>query len=356
MLSAKAFSPDWASPPGETIADILRERDIPIDEFAERIGQTTTEVKELLEGRLTITIGLARQLERVLGGSIEFWMARDFRYHQQTANPQEITNAWVRELPLADMVKFGWLKHAPKRSQELAACLEFFDVPNVAVWHRLYGSLEQRFLFKTSSSFESRPASVAVWLRQGEIEAKQMRCAAWDAQGFRDALTRIRALTRQKDPKFFVPAVQGMAGDVGVAVAIVRSPDGCRASGATRFVAENRALLLLSFRYLSDDQFWFSFFHEAGHLLRHSHQDVFVEGLETSNAKAEIEANEFASEILIPAQHRPELLRLRQNKFEIVRFARRIGVSPGIVVGQLQHYGKIKPNYFNGLKRRYKWE
>lgn len=355
MSSAKAFFPDWASAPGDTIADILRERNISIEEFAERIGQTKAEAMDLLRGRLAITIGLARRLERVLGGSIEFWMARDFQYRQQIAEPGEATNAWVKELPLGDMVKFGWLKDAPKRSEELAACLKFFDVPNVAVWHRVYGPLEQKFLFKKSPSFESRPAAVAAWLRQGEIEAEGMRCAPWNAHGFEAALTLLRSLTREKDPKRFVPTLQKTCAEMGVAVAIVRSPSGCPASGATRFVSENKALLLLTFRYLSDDQFWFSFFHEASHLLLHSHQAVFIEGLEAENSEAESEANEFAAGILIPPQHRPELLRMRQNKFDLVRFARRMGISPGIVVGQLQHYGKIKPNLFNGLKRRYQW-
>lgn len=356
MSSAKTFCPDWASAPGETIADVLRERNVSVEEFSKVLGQSEPMVMDLLTGRAAITIGLARKLERVLGGSIEFWMARDFQYRQQIADPAESTNAWVRELPLSDMVKFGWLERAPKRSEELATCLKFFDVPNIAMWHRVYGPLEQKFLFKKSPSFESRPAAVAAWLRQGEVVASEIRCAPWNARGFQAGLASIRLLTREKDPKSFVPMLQNTCASVGVAVAIVRTPSGCSASGATRFLTEDKALLLLSFRYLSDDQFWFSFFHEAGHLLIHGRRDVFIEGLEVTNSVAEGEANEFSSAILIPPQHHPELLRLRQNKFDLVRFARRMGVSPGVVVGQLQHYGKLRHNHFNGLKRRYQWE
>jgi hypothetical protein len=283
-------------------------------------------------------------------------MARDFQYHQQTANLEEATNAWVRDLPFADMVRFGWIEPVPKRSEALAACLKFFDVPNVAIWHRVYGSLEQKFLFRTSAAFESEPAAVAAWLRRGEIEASRTRCDPWSAEGFGAALTSIRFLTREKDPKKFIPELQRVCADVGVAVTTVRSPSGCRASGATRFVTAEKALLLLSFRHLADDQFWFSFLHEAGHLLLHSHQDVFIEGIEAPDSAAEKEADDFASRTLIPPQHLPELLRLRQNKFDLVRFARRMGISPGIVVGQLQHYGRIKENHFNGMKRRYRWE
>jgi plasmid maintenance system antidote protein VapI/Zn-dependent peptidase ImmA (M78 family) len=356
MPSTEAFCPDWASAPGDTIADILRERSVSIGEFARRIGRTKEEAVDLLRGRSAITIGLARQLERVLGGSVEFWMARDFQYRQQTASPGEATNAWVRELPLPDMVKFGWLRPVPTRSEELAACLGFFDVPNVAVWHRVYARLEQKFLFRASPSFKSRALAVAAWLRQGEIEAEKITCAPWNRKGFEGSLPLIRSLTREKDPKRFVARLRQLCAESGVAVAIVRSPSGCHASGATRFVAKDKALLLLSFRHLTDDQFWFSFFHEAGHLLVHDHQELFIEGIEAPESAAETEANEFAFRILIPGEYQPELLRLRRSTFEVARFARRVGVSPGIVVGQLQHWGRIRPNHFNGLKRRYKWD
>ncbi len=356
MPRTEWFCPDWASAPGDTIGDILRERNLSINDFAQRIGRTTEEATDLLLGRSAITIGLARRLEEALGGSVEFWMSRDFLYHQQIAQRGPADDAWLQQLPISDMVSFGWLKPAPKPREELAACLKFFGVPNVAVWHRVYRTLEQNFSFRTSPALEAHPAAVAAWLRRGELEAEKIKCAPWTARGFQKSLSSIRSLTRQKDPKRFPPLLKRICAEEGVAVAIVRSPTGCRASGATRFIAQDKALLLLSVRYLSDDQFWFSFFHEAGHLLLHSHQDLFIEGIETPNATPEQEANEFASRILIPPQYQSDLLCLRPSTYELVRFARRIGVSPGIVVGQLQHYGKIRHNHFNGLKRRYKWE
>ena len=291
-----------------------------------------------------------------MAAPVEFWMSRDFQYRQQVVKPDLTENSWLKDLPVADMVRFGWLRPQPKVSEQLTACLSFFGVPNVAAWRRVYGPLQQRFAFRTSPSFESRPAAVCAWLRQGELLAQEISCGPWDAQGFEAALPSIRLLTREKEPKRFMPTLQSVCAKSGVAVVIVRSPSGCHASGATRFVASDKALLLLSFRHLSDDQFWFSFFHEAGHLLLHSHREVFIEGLEGSKPAAEFEANEFSSRILIPPEHRPDLLRLRQNAFDLARFARRIGVSPGIVVGQLQHYGKVKQNHFNGLRRRYTWE
>lgn len=357
MGRTETFRPDWVSPPGETIGDILRERNVSIKDFARQIGHTTQQTSDLLTGRLAITIALARRLERVLGGSVQFWMSRDFEYREPKAktgiSPDE--KSWLRELPVADMVRFGWLSPASGPSGLLSECLAFFGVPNVGAWRRGYATLEQAFSFRTSPSFESRSAALAAWLRRGEIESESTQCAPWNAEGFASALKTIRSLTREGDPRQFLPKLQQLCAKNGVAVAIIRAPNGCRASGATRFTTKDKAMLLLSFRHLSDDQFWFSFFHEAGHLMLHGHRQMFIEGEGISDSQAEIEANEFASCTLIPASRKDDLLRLRRSAFEIARFARAIGVSPGVVVGQLQHYGKVPPNHFNRLKRRYSW-
>jgi Zn-dependent peptidase ImmA (M78 family) len=112
---------------------------------------------------------------------------------------------------------------------------------------------------------------------------------------------------------------------------------------------------MLSFRYLSDDHFWFTFFHEAGHLLLHSQQSIFLESDDMAITLMEQEANNFAAETLVPGDLRAEMLRLRMNPRDIIRFAVQTGISPGIVVGQLQHHKKIAYSRFNRLKRRYKW-
>ena len=115
-------------------------------------------------------------------------------------------------------------------------------------------------------------------------------------------------------------------------------------------------MILLSFRHLSDDHFWFTFFHEAGHLLLHGDRPLFIDGEDDVSSAEELEANQFAEETLVPPDRRDEMLALPIKARAIIRFARAIGVSPGIVVGQLQFHKKIRPNQLNVLRRRYAWE
>lgn len=356
MTSSEAFRPDWVSAPGDTIADILAERDISVVAFARRVGLSLEDTEDLLQGRATISIAVARQLEQVLGASVEFWVSRDFQYRDDIANLRAADQEWLAELPLGDMIKFGWLRPVPHPAEEMRACLRFFGLPSVRAWHDAYARVAEMVIFRTSPSFDSRPAAVAAWLRRGEIEAEAIDCSPWNATRFQETLPHIRSLTRRKTPPRFMPELQESCAECGVAVVIVPAPIGCRASGATRFLSPEKALLQLSFRYLTDDHFWFTFFHEAGHLLLHGRKQLFLEGVDTPASAEEDEANEFAANCLVPPESQSALLNLPLNARKVIRFAVRLGVSPGIIVGQLQHHGKIGHNQLNRLKRRYKWE
>jgi Zn-dependent peptidase ImmA (M78 family) len=101
-------------------------------------------------------------------------------------------------------------------------------------------------------------------------------------------------------------------------------------------------------RYKSDDHFWFSFFHEAGHLLLHSKKETFVTGERDEDA-AESEANSFAAGFLIPRQYESRLIDM--TLADVPTFAEELGIAPGIVVGRLQKQGTIGWNQGNNLKR-----
>jgi plasmid maintenance system antidote protein VapI len=355
------FRPDWISSPGETIADLLEEQRVSPAEFARRIGQPVGYVQELVAGQAQVTDEVARQLEAALGSSAAFWLARESQYRLSLARlrpdaPATEGARWLAELPLKDMVRFEWLEASADPASQVAACLRYFDVPDVPAWRRKYAAVLSTVAFRTSPSFDSLPGAVAAWLRQGEIEGGLLDCRPWNAKRFEAALPTIRELTRQRDPAVFLPEVRQICVGCGVAVAIVRAPAGCRASGATRFLSPTRALLLMSSRYLSDDQFWFTFFHEAGHLLLHDHGSLFLEGTEVVTAGGEEgEANEFAERVLIPPEFKAAMLGLPLDGREVIRFATRVGVSPGVVVGQMQHFGRLTYRQLNNLKRRYSW-
>jgi len=360
MVNDAPFTPDWVSPPGATIATILEERGATPGELAKWIERTTDDVADLLVGRAEITADMARRLSRVLGSSEAFWARRESQYrtdlvrmHGEASKPESI--AWLGEIPVKDLERWGWIKPYADQSAAVAACLQFFGVPSAGVWREAFGDALSA-AYRTSPTYKSEPGAVAAWIRQGEIAASSIECGPWDPARLRGELDALRELTREKDPDVFLPELVRHCASCGVAVVVLRAPKLCRASGVVRFLSPSRPMILLSFRYLADDHFWFTFFHEVGHVLLHGDLCVFLEGDDTLTTAEEAEANGFAANTLIPAEFQAEMLRLPVEGRAVMRFARRVGVSPGIVVGQLQHNGRLRRNQLNNLKRRFTWD
>lgn len=358
MVSADEFQPNWCSPPGETIADILKDRALSVSVFAKLLGQTEDRTAALLVGQLAIDKALAHKLAELLGASAAFWQARETQYRSELNRLASATtpDEWLAGLPVADMARWGWIPRHTRAAEKRSACFQFFGVRSLDEWKQQYHEPLAASAFRTSPTFPSEVGAVSAWLRRGELLSEAIECAPWNADGLRAVLPKMRALTRRRDPSTFLPELQSICAANGVAVVVARAPSGCRASGATRFLSVDKALILLSFRHLSDDHFWFTFFHEVGHLLLHSALGVFVDLVGDPTSPTEAEANEFAARTLIPAEFQDQMKRVVLLAKPIIRLAMQIGVSPGIVVGQLQHAGRLGRENQNRLKRWFTWK
>ena len=357
MTDTQAFSPDWVSPPGDTIADLLDEKGWEQAALAERTGFTRKHVNDLIQGRAAISADAAQRLATVLGSTIEFWLTREAHYRatlQRRGAEQELHRqaSWLREIPVAWMVKRGWLVKSKTKGGQVAECLRYFGVASVDAWRQTCTS--PLAAFRVSGKVKKYEGAVATWLRAAEIAASPIRCKAFDADRFRSALSSLRALASEHDPVVFVPRLQDACAAHGVAVVFVPAPPGCPIHGATRWLTSDKALLALSLRYKSNDQLWFSFFHEVAHLLKHGKKLLFIEGLDGLDEEKEREADRFASELLIPAAQAQHLRSLR-SAAEVERAARELEIDPGIVVGRMQHEGWLPHSHLNDLKVRYTW-
>ena len=353
------FEPDWLSPPGDTMADVLAEKGWAQAEFAQRIGYTTKHVNQLLRGKAPISQETALRLERVLGSSARFWLKREAEYREALARRAEQEtlgqeSGWLAELPLREMIRFGWIDDCPANSAaQVAECLRFFGVATVAAWRERY--IAPLAAFRASQRFAAQPGAVAAWLRQGERRAAAMQCASFQRKAFRQILNELRELTNEPEPTFFVPKMTALCASAGVAVVLEPAPQGCPVNGAVRWLTPETALLMLSLRYRSNDQLWFSFFHEAGHLLLHGKRLLFLEIEDQLADEEEAQADAFARDFLIPPGKAPQLQPLR-SEAAVRQAAVQIGVAPGIVVGRMQKEGWLPWSHLNGLKERYTWE
>lgn len=355
MASATMFRPDWVSPPGETVEDRLEEMGWTKREFASRMGVTAKHVNELLHGRASITAATASRLAAVLGSTPEFWLTREARYRaalerQARLAELETDAAWLREIPVNWMQKQGWVQKRSHKGQQVEECLSFFGVASVDAYRQIASG--QRTAFRGGVNAEE--GALLAWLRMAEVRASQVECEPYDAELFRAALPRARRLTNETNPEVFVPALTEICAAAGVAVVFVRGTPGSKLNGATRWLSPQKAMLGLTLRHKSNDVLWFSFFHEACHILRHGKKLTFIEGLDGLDPELEAEADRFAADTLIPRRWLSSIRNLR-SKSAVESAAIRMGVAPGIVVGRMQKEGWLPWSNLNGLKVRYEW-
>jgi HTH-type transcriptional regulator/antitoxin HigA len=354
--SHNQYFPDVVSPPGETLRETLDALGMSQAELAERMGRPKKTINEIIKGKASLTPDTALQLERVLGISAGFWNNRDYHFREYQAKRQEGERLrhkldWLDELPIRDMVKLGWIAPHADKVRQLQEVLNFFGVASPDVWRRIWCG--PKVAFRKSKAFRNNPGLLAGWLRVGEIQARKLECAPYDAARFGKSLEKIRRLTVHP-PGRYRQQLTRICADAGVALVFLPEPPRLSISGATRWLTPFKALMQISLRYTTDDQFWLTFFHEAGHILLHGKRDVFLETNGHSRTKEEA-ADGFAMQLLLPKAGLNRFLALgAPTRDSVKRFAREIHLAPGVLVGLLQQQGVLADSQCNDLKRLFK--
>ena len=358
------YQPNKVSAPGVTLFDILEERRMSQTELAQRTGRPLKTINEIVKGKAAITSETAIQLERVFGTPAEFWNQREVNYRAYLARQKEFDHLaeqkdWLKQFPIKEMKKRGWLQDCGEEVAEQIICvLNFFGVATPEQWEQ--GWTRRHLAFKKAMNTESNIGPTSVWLRKGEIEGEKIPCKIFNKELLLSSLGKIRDLTKEKDPLIFVPKLKNICADCGIAVVFVKPFPKVSAYGASCWLTPEKALIQLSLRGKTADSLWFTIFHELGHILNHSKKELFIEIDDKCSSKSleEQEADEFASETLIPKLRFNQWIKKNSNKLSadnLSEFARELNIAVGILVGKLQYMGYVKYSEFSDLKFKYDW-
>ena len=356
--TANQYQPDYAVPPGWVLADRLEAQRISQAEFARRCGRSPKLISQIIAGEAPVEPDTALQFERVLGVNASIWLGidSDYRLHRaRERERQEIAKSvqWAERFPAGELVKRGAIAKPSSTEQKVLALLSFFGVGSIEAW-------EKRQLagvaYRHSPSFKSDSAVLATWLRLGEIKADQLDCARYSEPRFRQALVDIRSLTAAPSSETLREA-QRLCQGAGVALTIVKPLPRTALSGASRWLHPDKAAIHLTARHLSDDQLWFSLFHEAAHLLLHSKRHTFIREAKGQPTEDEAEADQWAADFLVKEREWNRFIaRDDFSPYTVEEFAGEQGIAPGIVVGRLQHEKRVPWSRLNQLKARLRWE
>jgi len=350
---------DWFSRPGDSIRSLMKRKGLTLDQIASECSDGEVTLRRVISGDVKLNAAIANDLAQILGGTQRFWLDRQSLYDDSleravcdaaALEPEE----WLDRVPDPLATKKQNESELDLHAQ-LRRRLSFFNVPTYRSWFEQYGKHTTETPFRESQAEKPNDSLKLLWLRRGELEADLIPTSTWNPKVLEQSIDQIRNLTKISKPARFLPKLQEILASAGVAFVVVRSPKNCFVSGATRMISEHKAMLLVSFRYRADDQFWFTVFHEIAHLILHDAR-TFVDDIHDSEKDVEKEANDFARDCIIPKNVFEELDGLAPRRKDILRFSTAFGVAPGLVVGQMQHAKLIRPNQLNGLKRFWNWQ
>lgn len=359
-MSKYKFDPDYVVAPGETLKESIDAQGISQVQLAQRTGLAEKTISQIINGIAPITYDTAGKLELVTGVPAKFWNRRELGYREALSQRKELAalakhKAWLKEIPLDELIDREFVEPSDEAGTLVRRALRFFGVSSVDAWRETL--LTPSVQYRSNKAKAKYPGFVAAWLRMGELQAEALRCESFNAQEFRRLLRHeVRELTTTSG-RVWSERLPELCAQAGVAVVLTREIPKAAVSGAARWLPKKEvALIQVSLKFKTDDQLWFSFYHEAGHVLLHGRRKLYVDYGANTETEEECEANAFARDLLVPPEHIAQLPHLRNRKTLIRRFAASIGVSPGIVVGRLQHDGLIPRSHCNDLKKKYAWK
>ncbi|MCL2155554.1 MAG: HigA family addiction module antitoxin [Leptospirales bacterium] len=360
LQSVNKYNPDYIVTPGEVLEDHLEHVGLTQASLADRTGLSKKTINEIIKAKSAITAETALKFERTLNRPAHFWSNLERQYQEdktRLADKKRLEEYlyWLKIFPVNAMATLGWIEKSRIKTQQLDALLRFFAVASPTQWETIW-IRELQTAFRGKEKSQKDIAVISAWLRKGEIVVQQQRCVKYDKQKFLNSLTEIRSLTTT-EPNIFVPRLESICAACGVAIVFVPALPKLGIYGATRRL-NDKYIMQLSLYSKTNDQLWFTIFHEACHIIKHPQRELYIEGKGLENEKTkEDEADVFAQNLLIPpdqlkhflaSEHKPTLQQIKQ-------FAKSINIAPGIVVGRLQHDRILSWEHGNDLKVRYVW-
>lgn len=347
MSQINQYTPDVVFHPAATLNEKLEEMGMSRKEFALRTGKPEKTIIAVLKEESSVTPEMAILFEKVTQIPARFWIDKQARYNEYNARVKHIdvigeAEQWAHEFPYAEMAKLNWVPPARNAKDKAVILMNYFGVASHNAWGKLYLESELKVAAYTSLKQSHQPHAISAWLRQGEIQARQIEVSEFDVKKLKSTIPAMRKLMVEQPADFF-RQLQSFCLQAGVVLLYTPKLPKVPLSGSTRWL-NNTPLIQLTARYNRNDSFWFTFFHELGHIILHGKKFISLENVDFAAADPtkEEEAHRFAVAYTFTIEQEKELL---QNKpiteQDIIDYAEKFDTHPAMIIGRLQHDGII---------------
>ena len=350
--------------PGYYLSDVIKEMEITQEEFAKRMGTSGKNLSEILNGKTVLSGDIALKLSKMLGTSVEMWLDLQKTY---TEKKLQIENEKILDkekdilgnLDYSYFCDLGLVQRVTNSREKVEELLKHFQIASLNVLK------ERDFLVSFRSGIndvkEKNIINSNAWVHTALNFGREIETEPIDLKKLKSKLPDIRSMTIE-DPNISLPEIKEILRSCGVAFVLLPHLKNSDINGAVRWNSKEKVTLAMNNRGKYADIFWFSLFHEIGHVLQEKKTMLILQYIDNNFSVGdkvtrvlEKEADEFARNYLIPKNDLDEFV--NQGDFSrnaIVNFAKDLGIHPGIVVGRLQKDELVGyESTLNKLKEKY---
>ena len=331
------FNDSIAFHPGYYLKELVEESGLTQEDFAKRLGTTPKNLSILIRGEQNLSVDVATKLSRMLGTTIAYWLNIQQAYDEKLAQIQSAEELKREREVFAHIdykyfkTFFGFPNLSRKVDEQIRYLREYLSVSSLSVLKEKNLAVSFRGYSKELSLSNTINANVMVQI--GINQTINRDIPKFNKKKFEKAAEY--ALKQTKNHAGFFPLIRDAFGEAGVSLVVLPNLKNSGINGATKKV-NGKVMLMVNDRRHYADTFWFTLFHEIGHILN---GDL---GASFSDA-SEDEADLYARNALIPQDAYDSFVKSHScfDEAVICSFADSIGQDPGIVLGRLLKDRKV---------------
>ncbi len=358
MGNVNGLSLDLLIHPGETIKEILEEKNMLQEELAIRTNYSAKHISEVVRGKKDISSEFASRLEYALGIPSTFFMNLQNNYDREIFEINSLNNIEEKELNILDDLKdvikycenFKIIECNSKKEITLLNMRKFLNLNNLCSIPSL--SIQQA-AFRASKTNKVNVYVLYAWQKLCEyFTNKEVITNTYD-------IDKLKTKYEEIKKTMFLPAndmvneLKKIFSECGIAFEVIQHFKGAPVQGFIQKKNE-KVILCMTIRQSFSDIFWFTLFHEIGHLTNNdfSNQYIDYQFIESEEERA---SDKFARNILINQEDYEKFIKNSNLTLsEIIEFANTQNVKPGIVIGRIQN-AKNDYSFLAKHREKYKW-
>ena len=356
----RGISPELLIHPGETISDLLEERGISQKELARRTGVSEPFLSDVIHGKKDISRGLAKGLEYATGVSASFWLKLQANYDAELLEYKETESISEEERKaftvLHDVISYlkarSLIPEGLKKDQTILHSRKVLHISNL---DNLRGIVSEGAL-RISEKQKINPHVFGAWfslckIKESEIGVRKQ----YDPNETDQLISELKKimLEHDEDPK---NELQELFADYGIEFDIMKNFRGAPVQGYISKKSEGIYKMILTIRGAYADIFWFSLFHELGHIVNGDVNGSYIDSEDLNHDEREEKADRFAADVLLNGESYDRFVERCDYTIQAIkRYAESENVPVYIVIGRLQKEKIIPYSYFNDYKLKYQW-